>query len=200
MTWWRWCVPLPDSLLQVGRRIVAFFERGGDPPFIVYQYDPHDEYAVRAELGQLKIWLESDGRRVGCVAVSLADLFWAAIDSSGWAEQLMAQESAAAGDPVALAEVHGAVAEILRLRPSLADRVVEQISTADERTAAFLYRAGALYPSYRTSTLLDELRNRVDRPVTLLYPGKLAGDAGLSFMGRAEPTYGYRALIVARGA
>lgn len=40
----------------------------------------------------------------------------------------------------------------------------------------------------------------MDRPVTLLYPGKLVGDTGLSFMGRAEPTYGYRALIVGRGA
>lgn len=193
-------MPLPDSLAQIGRRIVEFFDRGGDPPFIVYQYDPHDEYVVRSELGQLRTWLESDTRRVGCVAISLAELFWAAIDESGWAEQLIAQESAADGNPAGLNEVHGAVAEILRLSPSLADRVVERLADAGERSAVFLYRAGALYPSYRTSTLLDELRNRVDRPVTLLYPGKLVGETGLSFMGRAEPTYGYRALIVARGA
>ena len=192
-------MPLSDPLAQIGRRIVSFFDRGGDPPFIVYQYDPHDEYTVRGELGQLRTWLGSDERRIGCVAISLADLFWAAIDESGWAEQLIAQESAASGNPNGLTEVHNAVAEILRLSPSLADRVVGQLSDASDRSAVFLYRAGALYPSYRTSTLLDELRSRVDRPVTLLYPGKLVGETGLSFMGRAEPTYGYRALIVARG-
>ena len=193
-------MPPLDSLTHVGRRVVDFFERGGDPPFIVYQYDPHDEYAVRSELGQLRTWLESDARRIRCVAISLAELFWAAIDESGWADQLIAQESAADGNPAVLSEVHSAVAEILRLPPSLADRVVDRLSAAENRSAVFLYRAGALYPSYRTSTLLDELRNRVDRPVTLLYPGKLVGETGLSFMGRAEPTYGYRALIVERGA
>jgi len=47
--------------------------------------------------------------------------------------------------------------------------------------------------------LLDALKDKVDRPVTLLYPGRIVGDFGLSFMGRTEPTYGYRALIVPRG-
>lgn len=64
-------MPLPDPLAQIDRRIVDFFHRGGDPPFIVYQYDPHDEYSVRSELGQLRTWLDSDTRRVGCVAISL---------------------------------------------------------------------------------------------------------------------------------
>ena len=192
-------MPLPEPLQRIGERIVGFFDRGGDPPFIVYQYDPHDEYSVRSELGQLRTWLGSEALGVSCVSISLADLFWEAIDESGWTEQLIAQEAAASDSPNGLAEVHNAVAEILRLSPSLADRVVQRLAKAGERTAVFLYRAGALYPTYRTSTLLDELRNRVDRPVTLLYPGKLVGETGLSFMGRAEPTYGYRALIVSRG-
>ena len=51
----------------------------------------------------------------------------------------------------------------------------------------FLYRAGALYPAYRTSTLLDDLRGRLVRPVTLLYPGRLSGEYGLRFMDRNEP-------------
>jgi len=39
----------------------------------------------------------------------------------------------------------------------------------------------------------------VDRPVTMLYPGRVVGDYGLSFMGKTEPAYGYRALIIPRG-
>ena len=75
---------------------------------------------------------------------------------------------------------------------------MEQVEGCNERTAVFLYRAGALYPAYRTSTLLDDLRGRLSRPVTLLYPGTRIGEYGLRFMGRAEPAYGYRALIVPR--
>ena len=42
------------------------------------------------------------------------------------------------------------------------------------------------------------LKDKVDRPVTMLYPGRIVGDYGLSFMGKTEPTYGYRALIIPR--
>jgi hypothetical protein len=82
----------------------------------------------------------------------------------------------------------------------LADRIVRSVAErGDEREAIFLYRAGALYPAHRTSPLLDVLKDKVDRPVTMLYPGRIVGDYGLSFMGKAEPAYGYRALIVPRG-
>ena len=36
-------------------------------------------------------------------------------------------------------------------------------------------------------------------PVTLLYPGRLHGDFGLSFMDILPPHYGYRATIIPRG-
>ena len=57
-------MPLPEPLLEVGRRVVAFFEEGGEPPYLVYQYLPRDEYAVRRELGDLRLWLGS--RAVRC--------------------------------------------------------------------------------------------------------------------------------------
>ena len=82
----------------------------------------------------------------------------------------------------------------------LPDRVIAAVEElAGERTAVFLYRAGALFPAYRTSTLIDDLRGRLRLPVTLLYPGGIVGDYGLRFMDRTEPAYGYRALIVPRG-
>ena len=43
------------------------------------------------------------------------------------------------------------------------------------------------------------LRARVELPVTMLYLGRVVGDYGLSFMGKTEPAYGYRALIIPRG-
>lgn len=190
-------MPLPEPLLEVGRRVVAFFEEGGEPPYLVYQYLPRDEYAVRRELGDLRLWLGS--RTVRCQAVSLADLFWQALEGSGWLASLIEQEHQAAGDPAALEEVYRSVGEVLREPPTLPDRVVEALQGCDERTAAFLYRAGALYPAYRTSALLDDLRSRLHLPVTLLYPGRLVGSYGLRFMDRCDPAYGYRAHIIPRG-
>ena len=111
------------------------------------------------------------------------------LEESGYLDELISQEREATerSDSAALREVYAAVGEILREPPTLPDRVITEVAGCDERTAVFLYRAGALYPAYRTSTLLDDLRGRLSRPVTLLYPGRLSGEYGLSFMGRNEP-------------
>ena len=186
-------MPLRKELRRIGERIEAHFATGGDPPFVLYQYSPKQEWDVRRDLGELRRWLESPPRRIGCAAVSLADLFWAALDDSGYFDELVDEERRARE-----ANDEAAVGEILREPPTLTDRVVEQVEGCNERTAVFLYRAGALYPAYRTSTLLDDLRGRLSRPVTLLYPGTLIGEYGLRFMDRAEAAYGYRALIVPR--
>lgn len=191
-------MPLRDELRGVGERIVAHFDGGGDPPFIIYQYPPEQEWSVRRDLGELRRWLEAEQHRVASAAVSLAALFWHTLDDSGFLDELIAQERNAAGDPDALRDIYHAVGEILRESPTLPDRVIAEVEECEERTAVFLYRAGALYPAYRTSTLLDDLRGRLPRPVTLLYPGRLVGEYGLSFMDRTEPAFGYRALIVPR--
>ena len=155
---------------------------------------------MRRDLKDLQLWLEAPDQGVRCAAISLADLFWQALEAEGWIDELVSQERDAAGDENAQREIYRAVGEILRVPPSLPERVIAAVDElGDERTAVFLYRAGALYPAYRTSTLIDDLRSRLRLPVTLLYPGAIVGDYGLKFMDRTEPAYGYRALIVPRG-
>ena len=195
-------MPLREEMAAVGERITAHFRAGGEPPFILYQYDPNDEWTVRREMGELRRWLEAPPRSISCAPVSLADLFWRAVEESGYLDELVARERSAVetADGSAMREVHEAVGEILRQPPTLPDRVIAEVDGCDERTAVFLYRAGALYPSYRTSTMLDDLRGRLARPVVLLYPGRMVGEYGLSFMDESEPAYGYRALIVPREA
>jgi len=189
-------VPLPEPIQDIANRITTYFETRAAPPFLIYQYDPSDEYAVRKELGDLRKWLEAEPRGIGCDTVSLASVFWEALEEHGQLDEVIELERQGAHE-----DAHLAVQQILGSHPTLADRVVARIeATGDERSAIFLYRAGALYPAHRTSTLLDELKARVDRPVTLLYPGRVVGDYGLSFMGETEPTYGYRALIIPREA
>lgn len=193
-------MPLREDLRGIGQRIVEFHDRGGEPPYLLYVYPPAEEWIVRRDLKDLQLWLEAPDQGVRCAAISLADLFWQALEAEGWIDELIAQETAADGDETVLPDIFRSVSEILRLPPSLPDRVAAVVEEfGDERTSVFLYRAGALFPAYRTSTLIDDLRGRVRLPVTLLYPGGIVGDYGLKFMDRTEPAYGYRALIVPRG-
>lgn len=186
-------MPLSESLADIADRVVGFYERRSTPPFLVYQYDPPDEYAVRKELFELKRWLKAK-HEIDCQTVSLAEVFWEALEEHGQLEMVIEAERDGAYEDAQLA-----VRQVLASPPTLADRIVQRVTDRDDsREAIFLYRAGALYPAHRTSPLLDALKDRVDRPVTLLYPGRIVGDYGLCFMGKAEPAYGYRALIVPR--
>lgn len=189
---------LPKSIQEVGDGIVDYFRRpGADGPYRVYVYRPSDEYRVRRDLNDLNVWLSAQG--VNCASVSLADLFWEAISESGWEDALIDAERDAPNDQSALADVMDSIGEILKREPGITDRVVAALEGMPDKTAVFLYRAGALYPAMRTSGLLDELHGRVRFPVTLLYPGRVHGGFGLSFMDKLEPAYGYRATIIVRG-
>jgi hypothetical protein len=193
-------VPLREDLRGIGQRVLDFYERGGDAPYLLYVYPPSEEWAVRRDLKDLQLWLEAPDQGVRCAAISLAGLFWQALEAEGWIDELVSQERDAAGDENMQRDIYRAVGEILRVPPSLPERVIAAVDElAVDRTAVFLYRAGSLYPAYRTSTLIEDLRSRLRLPVTLLYPGAIVGDYGLKFMGRTEPAYGYRALIVPRG-
>lgn len=187
-------MPLSEALEDIADRIVGFYDRGSSAPFVVYQYKPSDEYPVRRELVELRLWLKAK-HDIQCRAISLADILWEALREHGQLQMVIDAERAGAYE-----DAHLAVRQILANPPSLAERIVRRVAEADvPRSAVFLYRAGALYPAHRTSPLLDALKDKIDRPVTLLYPGRVVGDFGLSFMGKTEPTYGYRALIVPRG-
>lgn len=194
---------LEPALADIAQQIVAHHDKdnGTNVPCWVYVYDPSDEYAVRADVVKMATWLQAPDRSVTCAAVSLAEVFWEAIDGSGMYDELVTQERAAEGDVATQAEVHRSVGQLLRLPPTLTERVAAKLPQPPGRWAAVLYRAGGLYPSYRTSALLDDLRLRagVRVPVVLLYPGTVEGNYGLRFMGKTEPAYGYRAMIVVRG-
>ena len=73
----------------IGQRIVDFHERGGEPPYLLYVYPPSDEWVVRRDLKDLQLWLEAPDQGVRCAAISLADLFWQALEAEGWIDELV---------------------------------------------------------------------------------------------------------------
>jgi len=194
-------VPLSRPLQEINDDVMQFFERSSTtevPPYFVYVYDPADEFRTRTDMSDLQLSLTAHDIR--CVSISLADLFWEAIDESGDYDAIVAEEKAYPDDSEALERVHQTINEILREEPNLSQRVMERMENLPSRSVAFLYRAGALYPAYRTSSLLEDLRERLMVPVVLMYPGHLVGGVGLSFMGKCEPAHGYRAKIVQRSS
>jgi hypothetical protein len=81
----------------------------------------------------------------------------------------------------------------------LIDLVMDKIPPKQEQDPMhdliWLTRAGALYPVYRTSSLLEQLKGQVIAPCILFYPGETEGAAGLRFMGVLEAEHNYRPRI-----
>ena len=73
---------------------------------------------------------------------------------------------------------------------------VEANPEKSERSLVIVGRAGALYPFFRTSSLLKHIDGRTQGvPVVLLYPGERRGGNSLSFMGVVSPDGDYRPRI-----
>lgn len=192
-------MPLSRALEEIRDDTTRYFERSSStevPPYFVYVYEPKDEYRARTDMADLKLAFEANG--ISCAAISLADLMWEAIEDSGDFDAIVAAEKTRPGDPKVLDDVHQTINEILREGPGLSGRVMSRMEEFPPKSVAFLYRAGALYPAYRTSSLLEDLHERLLVPVVLMYPGHVRGGVGLSFMGVCEPAHGYRAKIVQR--
>ena len=192
-------MPLSRPLQEICDDVLSFFERSSNtevPPYFVYVYDPKDEFSARRDMADLPLAFTAND--LAGVSLSLADLFWEAIDDSGDYDAIVDEEKAFPNDPAAMERIHQTINEILRDEPSLSERVMKRMESFPSGSVAFLYRAGALYPAYRTSSLLEDLRERLLVPVILMYPGHVVGGVGLSFMGKCEPAHGYRAKIVQR--
>ena len=159
-------------------------------PYAIFRYPPEDEFSVRAEVRMLQTRLEQAGKRV--TTISLAECLAEAIAEDGYSPADLAQAEMTAGLKTTIDTVH----EILQ-EQSLDDMVARQIpSDADpKRDVVFIVRAGALFPVYRTSSLLEQLMGKVDVPSILFYPGALDGAAGLQFMGILDAEHNYRPKI-----
>ena len=75
--------------------------------------------------------------------------------------------------------------------------VAEAVPTLSDpaRDLCFIVRVGALFPFYRTFSLLEQLKGKIAVPTILFYPGELDGPAGLRFMGVLDAEHNYRPKI-----
>jgi len=160
-------------------------------PYAIFRYPPDDEFAVRGELTMLRTRLEQAGKRV--TVISLATCLEMALEREGITQEEIKMTEEMTGTATMVDTVHKVLSEyqpldalVAEQLPANADPLVDMV---------FITRAGALFPFYRTSSLLEQLKGKVEVPTVLFYPGELDGAAGLRFMGVLDAEHNYRPKI-----
>ena len=161
-----------------------------DMPYALFRYDPEQEFSLRREITMLTTRLTQKGKRV--TRISLAQCLRAAITSERSLEDWYQAERGGTVE-----ETVQTITNILEERAPLVDLVAKQMPAApDPHTDVVLInRTGALFPVYRTFSLLEQLKGRVLVPTILFYPGDLDGASGLRFMGVLDAEHNYRPKI-----
>jgi hypothetical protein len=162
-----------------------------DMPYAIFRYPPAAEFELRKELELLTTRLSQKGKVV--TTISLAECLDAALrEHAPW--ERLAEAEKSRGVSAAIDTVH----EILATYCPLVDLVAARMPVKPDplRDIAFIVRAGALFPVYRTSSLLEQLKGKVVVPAVLFYPGEMDGPAGLRFMGVLDAEHNYRSKII----
>jgi hypothetical protein len=161
-----------------------------DMPYAIFHYDPEQELPLRREVSSLQTRLENKGKRI--TRISLAECLEAALKSEATLEEWFENERTF-GAEKAIEDVHKLLADRVPLVDLVADRMPHDPDP--RKDVVFIVRTGALFPVYRTFSLLEQLKGRVVVPTVLFYPGDLDGAAGLRFMGVLEAEHNYRPKI-----
>ena len=161
-----------------------------DMPYALFRYDPEQEFPLRRELTMLTTRLTQKGKRV--TRISLAECLHDAMTSQRPLEDWYTAERAGTVE-----DTVQTITNVLEEYAPLVDLVAARMPVdPDPRTDIVLInRTGALFPVYRTFSLLEQLKGRVLVPTILFYPGDLDGASGLRFMGVLDAEHNYRPKI-----
>ena len=166
---------LEEDLVAEPIRISAYH----DLPFVIFRYDPQEEFELRKRLRLLTFGLEQNhGKQVHFV--SLAELVWKVIaDEQGLVYLVKVEKTR--GFKAGQDHVNSLLSSP-HFRP-IADEVLKCFDELDQgKDLVFLVRAGGFAPGiYRPSVLLDELHQRTMVPVVFFYPGGAKGSTELCF-------------------
>jgi Domain of unknown function (DUF1788) len=161
-----------------------------DMPYGIFRYDPEEEFELRRQVGMLRTRLEQVGKRI--YSISLAECMEQAMKQVQPLEDWFDAERRL-GTEMVVETIHSVLAERVPLVDLVASRMPGDADPP--RDIVFIVRTGALFPVYRTFSLLEQLKGRVTVPTVLFYPGTLDGAAGLRFMGVLEAEHNYRPKI-----
>jgi hypothetical protein len=161
-----------------------------DMPYAIFRYDADEEFELRKQVTLLETRLSQRGKRIR--RISLAECLDEAMRSQRPLEEWFAAEREQ-GTATVVETVHSVLAEYSPLVDLVAKRMPDNPDPL--RDVVFILRTGAMFPVYRTFSLLEQLKGRVHVPTVLFYPGDLDGAAGLRFMGVLDAEHNYRPKI-----
>lgn len=162
-----------------------------DMPYAVFRYPADVEFGLREELALLKTRVEGANKRV--TVISLADCLADALQREKLTLSRIEGAERARGATAMQETFHTILARRQPLDALVAERI--PADAKKQHDVVFITRAGALFPFYRTSSLLEQLKGKVRVPAVLFYPGELDGAAGLRFMGVLDAEHNYRPKI-----
>ena len=139
----------------------------------------------------LRTRLEQAGKRV--TVISLATCLEMALEREGITSDEIKKTEQMTGTATMVDTVHKVLSEYQPLDALVAEQI--PVETDPLVDIVFITRAGALFPFYRTSSLLEQLKDKVEVPAVLFYPGEFDGAAGLRFMGVLDAEHNYRPKI-----
>lgn len=161
-----------------------------DMPYALFRYSPEEEFELRKQVTLLETRLSQRGKRVS--RISLAECLDEAIRQQRPLEDWFSAEREQGVETI-VETVHSVLSEYTPLVELVAARMPADPDPL--RDVVFIVRTGALFPVYRTFSLLEQLKGRVHVPTVLFYPGELDGAAGLRFMGVLDAEHNYRPKI-----
>jgi hypothetical protein len=162
-----------------------------DMPYAIFRYPPEEEFAVRQQVSLLRTRLEHVGKRV--TTISLAECLAEALEAESMGPEALADAERSVGLEATIDTIFQVLSDYQPLDGLVARRIPADADPL--RDVVFIVRAGALFPMYRTSALLEQLKGKVHVPAILFYPGDLDGAAGLRFMGVLDAEHNYRPKI-----
>ena len=173
--------------------------------FAILPYAPEDEFKLRQDISELSGALRDAGWHPATIALHALLLKRITAQGDDFVAAMLRREKQLAGaaDPWrGLRALKDRIVTLIEGPDGIAKDVIAEVqrilaeSPNRDRTVIFLGRAGALYPFFRTSALLKHVAGHTDNvPVILLYPGKIVGESGLSFMGLLPADRDYRPRI-----
>jgi hypothetical protein len=161
-----------------------------DMPYALFRYEPDEEFDLRKQVTMLETRLTQTGKQVK--RISLAECLGEAMRSQRPLQDWFVAEREQGTDTI-VETVHSVLSDYAPLVDLVASRMPTDPNPL--RDIVFILRTGALFPVYRTFSLLEQLKGRVTVPTVLFYPGDLDGAAGLRFMGVLAAEHNYRPKI-----
>jgi hypothetical protein len=158
-------------------------------PFFYFVHAPEDTLTVKQKIAVWTSFLTNEGWTVE--RVSLCNLIWQIIDTSGrWEEWLGLEQHAEAS------EINEAIRDVLRTQNALIEALAQHVTRDRAHTVVLVTDMASMHPFSRARALESGLHDRVKTPTVLFYPGRRSGQYGLHFLDIYGFDGNYRATLL----